>query len=223
MSTAEHLKTMAAATHLERSEQGNDVPVLRLEIRYFDSHVRVRAIGEDGTYTDSIGANDLAEAVLLIGQVTRFGETMNARNLRRGSRADVKARRTSGNSTKRVVGLDDVERALQIREGGGSWAQVIEATGFNGATLRPHINRYLQSAARLNRPAVQKGDRTDSPHAVVQPVELTQESIVAARKSGMAWYSIAQALGVSEAKVKSLAGPEGTSRVYAPTPRRGSA
>jgi hypothetical protein len=82
MSTAAHLKAMAAATHLETSQQGNDVPVLRLEVRYFDSHVRTRAIAEDGTCTDSIGANDLAEAVLLVGQVVRFGETMNARRLR---------------------------------------------------------------------------------------------------------------------------------------------
>lgn len=115
---------------------------------------------------------------------------------------------------KRVVGLDDVMKALQIREGGGSWSQVIEATGFNGATLRPHIVRYLQSKDRLNRPAVERGDRVDSPYAVVQSVELTESSIIAARKRGMAWYSIAQALGVSEAKVRSLGGSEAAGRVY---------
>ena len=85
MSTADHLKAMAAATHLEMSQQGNDVPVLRLEIRYFDSHTRTRAIAEDGSYSDSIGANDLAEAVLMVGQVVRFGETMHARKLRNTS------------------------------------------------------------------------------------------------------------------------------------------
>jgi len=83
MSTADHLKRMAAATHVEISQQGNPVPVLRLEIRYGDSHVRTRALDEHCRYTDSIGANDLTEAVLLIGQVVRFGETMHARRLRK--------------------------------------------------------------------------------------------------------------------------------------------
>jgi hypothetical protein len=115
---------------------------------------------------------------------------------------------------KRVVGIDDVMKAVQIREGGGSWSQVIEATGFNGATLRPHIVKFLQSKERLNRPAVERGDRVDSPYAVVQSVELTEESIVSARKRGMAWYSIAQALGVSEAKVRALGGAEAAGRVY---------
>ena len=107
-------------------------------------------------------------------------------------------------STKKVVGLDDVIRALRIREGGGSWAQVIEATGFNGATLRPHITEYLQREV-LGRAATNPGDRTDSPYAVVNPVVLSTESIDEARRRGMAWYSIAKALGVSEAKVKGLA------------------
>lgn len=82
MSTADHLKRMAAATHVEISKQSNPVPVLRLEVRYGASHVRTRAIDERGRYTDSIGANDLTEAVLLVGQVVRFGETMHARRLR---------------------------------------------------------------------------------------------------------------------------------------------
>jgi hypothetical protein len=82
MPTIDHLKKMASATHVERSRQGNDVPVLRLEVRYFESHTRIRAIAGDGRYTDSIGSNDLAEAVLLIGQVVRYGETMHARKLR---------------------------------------------------------------------------------------------------------------------------------------------
>lgn len=115
---------------------------------------------------------------------------------------------------KRVVGLDDVIKALAIRESGGAWTQVQAATGFNGATLRPHIVRHLQSKERLGRAAVEKGDRTDSPYAVVQPVELNENSIIAARKRGMAWYSISQALGVSEAKVRALGGAEAAARVY---------
>lgn len=118
-------------------------------------------------------------------------------------------------STKRVVSIEHVRLALSIREARGSWSKVIEATGFNGSTLRPHIARFLASPERLNRPPVEKGDRIDSPHAVVLPVELTTESIDRARLAGMAWYSIAQALEVSEAKVKSLASPEARSRVYA--------
>lgn len=114
---------------------------------------------------------------------------------------------------KKVVGIDDVTRALAIREGGGSWAQVIEATGFNGATLRPHINRWLAREV-LKRPTTQKGDRVDSPYAISVPVELTTESIDRVRVAGMAWYSIAEALGVSEAKVKALASPEAKDRKY---------
>lgn len=125
---------------------------------------------------------------------------------------------------KRVVGIDDVRRALQIREANGSWSEVIAATGFNGATLRPHITRFLQSKDRLGRAAVEKGDRVDSPYAVVQSVELSEESILLARRRGMAWYSIALAIGVSEAKVRALGGAEAGPRVYvgkakpAPTP-----
>jgi hypothetical protein len=58
------------------------VPLLRLEVRYGESHVRTRAIDARGKYTDSIGANDLAEAVFLVGRVVRYGETMHARRLR---------------------------------------------------------------------------------------------------------------------------------------------
>lgn len=83
MSTADHLKRMAAATHLEVSQQGNPVALLRLEIRYAESHVRSRAIDADAHYTASIGANDLTEAVLQIGQVVRWGETLHARKLRK--------------------------------------------------------------------------------------------------------------------------------------------
>lgn len=84
MSTADHLKQMAAATHLETSQQGNPIPILRLEVRYTDSHVRTRAVDADMHCTASIGANDLTEAVLQIGQVVRWGETMHARKLRKG-------------------------------------------------------------------------------------------------------------------------------------------
>lgn len=114
---------------------------------------------------------------------------------------------------KRVVGIDDVLTALRIREAGGSWSDVIEATGFNGATLRPKINRYLAREV-LGRATTEKGDRVDSPYAVSIPVELSTESIDRVRAAGMAWYSIAEALGVSEAKVKGLASPEAKGRVY---------
>lgn len=83
MSTADHLKAMAATTHVEISQQGNPVPVLRLEVRYGESHVRTRAIDAHGHYSASIGANDLSEAVLQVGHVVRYGETMHARKLRK--------------------------------------------------------------------------------------------------------------------------------------------
>jgi hypothetical protein len=124
-------------------------------------------------------------------------------------------------SSKRTVGKDDVIKALRIREGGGSWAQVIEATGFNGATLRPHIAKHLHQV-ELNRAPVQKGDRVDSPYAFVEPVKLDADSIALARARGMAWYSIADALGVSEAKCRMLGAQSdkmpAESRVYRAKP-----
>jgi hypothetical protein len=116
---------------------------------------------------------------------------------------------------RKTVGLDDVLNAIKIREQGGTWARVIAETGFNGATLRPHINRYLSRDVLKRERQVAHEDRVDSPYAVIESVELTTESIDAARKRGMSWYGIAEALGVSEGKAKGLASPESLPRTYA--------
>jgi hypothetical protein len=81
-----------------------------------------------------------------------------------------------------------IQTAIDIRESGGTWSDVIEATGFNGATLRPHMARHGANVAQK-----------------VVPVKLDAKSIVAARKAGMSWYAIALALNVSEAKLRALA------------------
>jgi hypothetical protein len=89
---------------------------------------------------------------------------------------------------KRAITDEVVKRAIEIREQGGSWKDVIEATGFNGAALRPHM-------ARAGYQTAQK----------VVTVKLNAKSIVAARKAGMSWYALALALDTSEAKLRALA------------------
>lgn len=103
------------------------------------------------------------------------------------------------------VTIDVVKQAIAMRAAKATWIEVTEATGFNGATLRPHIARYEHS--QLQRPPVNRadGDRQDSPLAIIVAVEPTAESITAARVAGMAWYAISDALGIPEAKVKGLA------------------
>lgn len=93
MPTADDLKRMAATTHVEISPQGNPVPVLRLEIRYDESHVRTRAIDEDGHYPASVGANDLAEAVLQVGHVVRSARRCTPAKLRKQPAPDLEPKR----------------------------------------------------------------------------------------------------------------------------------
>jgi hypothetical protein len=81
--TLGHVKGMAASVHLVRSLRGNVYPRLLLSVDYRDpKHIRLRAYDEDGSVTDTLGANDLAEACLLAGLTVRYGETMHARKLR---------------------------------------------------------------------------------------------------------------------------------------------
>lgn len=75
---------MASGVHLHTSERGNSYPRLLLSVDYRDpKHIRLRAYGEHGKVVDTLGANDIAEAVVLAGMTVRYGETMYARKLRR--------------------------------------------------------------------------------------------------------------------------------------------
>ena len=49
------------------------------------------------------------------------------------------AKTAKPNPKRRVVTDANVKRAIQIRTKGGSWQDVIDATGFNGSILRKHM------------------------------------------------------------------------------------
>lgn len=140
MSTADHLKRMAAATHVEISQHGNPVPVLRLEVRYAETHVRTRAIDADLHYTDSIGANDLAEAVLQVGQVVRWGETMHGRKLRKAKGQALPA--------ARLVRLTD-EQIATIKESLKYSAQRVRDSHYAGETHQEAAARKRESEERF--------------------------------------------------------------------------
>ena len=79
-----HVKGMAAAVHAYTSRRGSVFPRLVLSVDYRDpKHIRLRTYDQDGRVADTLGANDIAEAIIRIGEVVRFGETMHARPMRR--------------------------------------------------------------------------------------------------------------------------------------------
>jgi hypothetical protein len=81
--TLGHAKGMAGAIYMYESERGNVYPRLDLSIDYRDpKHIRIRAYDEDHHVVDTLGANDIAEACLLVGLTVRYGETMHARKMR---------------------------------------------------------------------------------------------------------------------------------------------
>jgi hypothetical protein len=90
--------------------------------------------------------------------------------------------------TKRAITPEVVAQAIAMREANQPWSAVIEATGFNGATLRPHMAKAGFKPAQST-----------------VAVKLDGKSIVAARKAGMPWYAISLALDTPEAKLRSLA------------------
>lgn len=50
----------------------NDCPVLNIEVRFYgDGHLFIRGHEEDGTVATAIGCRNLAEAVVLTGDITR--------------------------------------------------------------------------------------------------------------------------------------------------------
>jgi hypothetical protein len=144
MPTADHLKNMAAATHVEISQQGNPVPVLWLEVRYGDSHVRTRAIDGRGRYSDSIGANDLTEAVLQVGQVVRFGETMHARKLRKQPTPAAEPARFVRLSDKQIA---DIKSSLRF---GAKHVRDSRYAGEGPAAVAARLRAYEDMASSIN-------------------------------------------------------------------------
>lgn len=92
-------------------------------------------------------------------------------------------------SEKREVTAEAVETAIRIREDGGKWSDVIAATGFNGATLRPHMLRagYDGSTQRLPSGDAAKG---------------TPAMIRKDRENSVSWYAIGRYYGITEAEAR---------------------
>jgi hypothetical protein len=100
---------------------------------------------------------------------------------------------------RRKITEEIAQKAIDMREEGDTWAEVQEATGFTGAQLRPHMAKL--QGVDVNIPKTPKG-------------------IAAARKKGIAWYTIAQATGLSVADAKEKAAEGGADvdgRVYVST------
>lgn len=67
-STRDRVQEIAETVRLDT----NDCPVLNIEIRYYGGgHLFLRGYNEDGTVASAIGCRDLAEAVILAGDVVR--------------------------------------------------------------------------------------------------------------------------------------------------------
>lgn len=93
------------------------------------------------------------------------------------------------NAPRRAVTDEAVKRAIAIRENGGSWKDVIDATGFNGAILRPHMRAAGYEAAQ----------------AVPKAKKATPKAVATARLNSAPWYAIAQSFGITEAAARKLA------------------
>jgi len=67
-STRDRVQEIAETIRLD----ANDCPVLNIEVRYYaGGHLFLRGYNEDGTVASAIGCRDLAEAVVLTGDVVR--------------------------------------------------------------------------------------------------------------------------------------------------------
>lgn len=67
-STLERVREIANTVRLDK----NDTPVLNIEVRYYDGgHLFLRGYDEDGSVAAPIGCNDIAEAIVLTGDIVR--------------------------------------------------------------------------------------------------------------------------------------------------------
>ncbi len=63
-------RVQAIADTVRRDE--NDTPVLNIEVRFYEAgHLFIRGYEEDGSVACAIGCRNLAEAVVLTGDITR--------------------------------------------------------------------------------------------------------------------------------------------------------
>lgn len=93
---------------------------------------------------------------------------------------------------RRTVTEEDVKLAREIRERGGKWSEVIAATEFNGATLRPYLLRAGYADASNRKAKVSGGKPTGA-------------KIAADRRNSVGWYAITTGYGISEGEARKLA------------------
>jgi hypothetical protein len=93
---------------------------------------------------------------------------------------------------RRSVTPEAVERAIKMRESGSTWTEVIDATGFNGAILRPHMKRA-----------------GFDPEAVTPTGAATPKGIAKDRVRGVSWYALSQRHGITEAEARKRAAKGG--------------
>jgi len=69
-STLDRVRDIANTIRLD----DNGTPVLRIEVRYYDGgHLFIRGRDPDGSVVSPIACNDLAEAIVLTGDIVRRG------------------------------------------------------------------------------------------------------------------------------------------------------
>lgn len=93
---------------------------------------------------------------------------------------------------RRNVTPEAVERAIKMRESGATWGAVIEATGFNGAILRPHMKRA-----------------GFDPEQVAVTGASTPKGIAKDRLRGCSWYALSQRHGITETEARKRASAGG--------------
>ncbi len=82
--TLGHAKAMAEAVYVHTSERDNKYPRLCLSIDFREpKHIRIRSYDEKGSVVDTLGCNDIAEALIWVSATVRYAETMHARKLRK--------------------------------------------------------------------------------------------------------------------------------------------
>ena len=79
-----HSKAMASAVYAYTSERGNTYPRLDLSVDFREpKHIRLRTYDENAHVVDTLGCNDIAEALVWASATIRYAETMYARPLRK--------------------------------------------------------------------------------------------------------------------------------------------
>jgi len=80
-STRDRVQIIADTVRVDK----NNTPVLNVEVRYYaGGHLFLRGYNEDGTVAGAIACRDLAEAVVLTGDIARRANAKAMRQLKAG-------------------------------------------------------------------------------------------------------------------------------------------